>query len=454
MSPVPHQVFSYHSVREIQEKAEALHISLPFAEDTGALLRPAEFHGVSLPNRMGTAPMEGADSEADGSPSALTERRYLREAAGGSAVIWFEAVSIVPEGRSSAHQLYIHPGNVDAFRRMNDRLREEGLRKNGFAPYLIMQANHSGRYSNPFGRPAPLIAYRNPIYEKLRPADDTCIVSDAYLKSLEEKFGEAALLAREAGFDAVDVKACHGYLLMELLSAYTRPGEYGGSFENRSRLLLNALRAARAHETREFRVTARIGIHDGFPWPCGFGVKEGGNAAPDWTEAKLLLQEIRGLGLEMVNLTMGNPYVNSHVSRPFNHGKYVPDEDPLVGVARMIHGIREVKEAVPGMFVYASGPSFMRQFCDLFAAGAVEQGFCDGMLFGRMAFADPDFANQILRTGRIDPKQVCVACGKCGDLIRAGKPTGCVVRDSAVYLPPYREYLAELAEKQAQEGKA
>ncbi len=124
-----------------------------------------------------------------------------------------------------------------------------------------------------------------------------------------------------------------------------------------------------------------------------------------------------------------------------------------MGVARMIHGIREVKRAVPDMFVYASGPSFMRQFCDLFAAGAVEQGFCDGMLFGRMAFADPDFANQILRTGRIDPKQVCVACGKCGDLIRAGKPTGCVVRDSAVYLPPYREYLAELAGEKAQEGQ-
>ena len=262
---MPHQVFSYHSVREIQEKAEALGISLPFAEDTGALLQPAEFHGVTLPNRMGTAPMEGADSEADGSPSALTERRYLREAAGGSAVIWFEAVSIVPEGRSGAHQLYIHPGNTDAFRRLNEKLKEEGLRKNGFAPYLIMQANHSGRYSNPLGKPAPLIAYRNPICEKLRPADDSCIVSDDYLKELEEKFGEAALLAREAGFDAVDVKACHGYLLMELLSAYTRPGAYGGSFENRRRLLLNTVRAARAQEAKDFRVTARISIYDGFP---------------------------------------------------------------------------------------------------------------------------------------------------------------------------------------------
>ena len=60
-----------------------------------------------------------------------------------------------------------------------------------------MQANHSGRYSNPEGKPAPLIAYRHPEYEKLRPADDSCIVSDEYLESLEEKLGQAADLAKE-----------------------------------------------------------------------------------------------------------------------------------------------------------------------------------------------------------------------------------------------------------------
>lgn len=62
---------------------------------------------------------------------------------------------------------------------------------------------------------------------KDRAADDSCIVTDNYLKSLEEKFGEAAWLAKEAGFDAVDIKCCHGYLLAELSSAYTRPGQYG-----------------------------------------------------------------------------------------------------------------------------------------------------------------------------------------------------------------------------------
>lgn len=105
-----------------------------------------------------------------------------------------------------------------------------------------MQANHSGRYSNPDNRPAPMIAYRHPQLEQYRAADDSCIVTDDYLKSLEESFGKAALLAKKAGFDAVDIKSCHGYLLAELLSAYDRPGQYGGNYENRTRLLKMALK--------------------------------------------------------------------------------------------------------------------------------------------------------------------------------------------------------------------
>ena len=71
----------------------------------------------------------------------------------------------------------------------------------------------------------------------------------------------------------------------------------------------------------------------------------------------------------------------------------------------------------------------------------MEAGLCDGMLFGRMAFADPDFANEIIKQGRIDPKHICLTCGMCGDLIRAHKPTGCVVRDAETFRPFYKEFL-------------
>ena len=439
-----HERFHYKTLDEVLAKARELGVSLPFANDTRVLSEPLTFDGVTLNNRLGVAPMEGADSLPDGSPSGLTARRYLRDAAGGSAVIWFEAVSIVSEGRSSGTQLYIDEKNLDAYKSLTERIKKEGLRVNGFAPYLVMQANHSGRYSNPGNKPSPIIAYRHPELEKYRAADDGCVVSDDYLKRLEERFGEAALLAKKAGFDAVDIKSCHGYLLAELCSAYTRRGIYGGSFENRTRLLKNAICAAKAHESKDFKVTSRLGIYDGYAYPYGFGVSPTSGLTPDLSEPKRLVRELYSeLGVRMIDLTMGNPYATTHVTRPFDTGKYEPDEHPFTGLARMINGIGEIKRAVPEMTVFASAPTYLRQFSDLFTAGAVEQGLCDGMLFGRMAFSDPDFANQIIKTGRIDPLSVCLTCGKCGDLIRSHKPTGCVIRDGETYMPFYKEFAEE-----------
>lgn len=440
--------FHYKTLEEVKERAEELKVYLPFSSSTDILKTPLKVGNVTFHNRMGIAPMEGADSLEDGSPSDYTIRRYVNEAIGGSALIWFEAISIVPEGRSSKTQLLLTEENVESYKRMNEKIKEAGRKANGFEPYLIMQANHSGRYSNPDNRPAPMIAYRHPQLEQYRAADDSCIVTDDYLKSLEESFGKAALLAKKAGFDAVDIKSCHGYLLAELLSAYDRPGQYGGNYENRTRLLQNGIKAAKVWEDENFQVTCRLGIYDGYEYPWGFGVSEGSGLKPDLKEPIRLVKELYGnCGIQMMNLTMGNPYATTHVTRPFDMGKYEPEEHPFTGIGRMIAGIGEVKKAVPEMVIFGSAPTYLRQFADLYTAGAVEEGFCDGMLFGRMAFADPDYANEIIKNGRIDPKRVCMTCGKCGDLIRAHKPTGCVIRDPKTFMPFYKEFL-EIKKKQ------
>ena len=405
-----HKKFHYKTLDELKRECEVLGISIPLADDTGILAKPFEIRGRKIANRLGIAPMEGADSTEDGRPSEYTERRYVREAIGGAGIIWYEAISIVEEGRSSKTQL------------------------------------HSGRYSNPANKPAPLIAERNAWLETFRAADDSCIVSDDYLKYIEEKTGESALLAKEAGFDAVDIKSCHGYLFQEIIAAYDRKGEYGGSYENRTRLLKNSIAAAKVYETSSFSVISRIGIYDGYPASSrGFGQAEDGSM--DLTEPKRLIMELHDeLGLSFIDITMGNPYATTHVTRPFDVGKYIPDEHPLVGIARMIHGIGEIKRAVPDMTIYGSAPTYLRQYSDLYAAGAVMEGYCDGMLFGRMAFADPDFPNEIIRGGRIDSSRVCLTCGKCGDLIRAHKPTGCVIRDPDVFMPFYKEFIVEKKE--------
>ncbi|MCQ2412225.1 MAG: hypothetical protein MJ057_04645 [Sphaerochaetaceae bacterium] len=437
-----HERFHYKSLAEVQDKCKELGITIPFASDTSAIAQPLTFRNVTLSNRVGSAPMEGADSTIEGSPSDLTIRRYSKIAEGGAAIMWFEAISVVPEGRSSNTQLLITKDNVDDYRRMTDTIKEIGLKTNGYAPYLVMQANHSGRYSNPGNKPAPLIAYRHPWLEKFRAADDSCIVSDDYLKQMEESFGEGSRLAKLAGFDAVDIKSCHGYLFQEVASAFYRVGIYGGSYENRTRLLKNSIRAAQVYEDESFMVTSRVGIYDGYPEYAGFGQKTDGSMALDLTEPIRLVKELHEMGLDLVDLTMGNPYATTHVVRPYDMGKYPPEEHPFEGISRMIMGIGEVKKAVPELKILASAPTYLREFTDLYTAGAIEQGLCDGMLFGRMQFADPDFAKEMVG-GRIDPKRICLTCGKCGDLIRSHKPTGCVIRDNKTFMPYYKEFLEE-----------
>lgn len=163
-----------------------------------------------------------------------------------------------------------------------------------------------------------MILQRNTFLESFRAADDSCIVSDDYLRRMEELSGEASLIAKKAGFDGVDIKCCHGYLFQEAVAAYNRPGEYGGSYENRTRVLKNSIRAAKAHESEDFFVTARIGIHDGYPAECrGFGQAEDGSM--DLTEPKRLIKELHDeLGIGIVDITMGNPYATTHVTRPYD----------------------------------------------------------------------------------------------------------------------------------------
>jgi len=139
--------FNYKSLPEVQSRLEELDVYLPLGENTQILTKSLTIGSTTIPNRMGIAPMEGFDSNEDGTPSELARNRYLKYASGGAGLIWFEAVTIVPEGRSCIRQLALTKENLPAYQRLIDQMRNEGLKKNGYIPYLIMQANHSGRYS-------------------------------------------------------------------------------------------------------------------------------------------------------------------------------------------------------------------------------------------------------------------------------------------------------------------
>ena len=417
-------------------------VRFPYSEDVSCLAESLTVGGKTVPNRICYQAMEGCDSTEDGVPDELTRRRYLRFAKGGAGIIWYEATAVLPEGRANPRQSYITEGNLDAFRREVEEIKETCLKENGYEPVVICQLTHSGRYSKPEGVPAPLIAYNNPIFEKDNPISADRIVTDEYLDGVKEALVEGAALAEKAGFDGADIKCCHRYLLSELLSAYEREGRYGGSFENRTRLFREAVEGALAGAGRSFLITSRMNAYDGFPYPYGFGVNPGEGIVPDFSEAIRLVNFLWEKGVKLVDITMGNPYFNPHVNRPYAAGGYEQPEHPLFGVYRMLEGIGQIKRAVPGMTVISSGISFLGGAAPGVLAGAVREGWFDMAGFGRQTLAYPDVAKDLITAGEMKTGNLCLTCGKCTEIMRQkGGTPGCVVRDAAVYAPLYREYV-------------
>ena len=171
-----------------------------------------------------------------------------------------------------------------------------------------------------------------------------------------------------------------------------------------------------------------------YSYPYGFGVQEG-SLEPDLSEPIRLVRELRDeFHIPLINITMGNPYKNPHVNRPYDHGNYVPDEHPLTGISRMMKGLSEIQRSVD-IPVLGSAFSYLRQHAPNLAAAMVAEGHCAMAGFGRMAFAYPDFVQDARRDGKIDAKKVCITCGGCAVLLRSGRPAGCIVRDREVYRP-------------------
>ena len=374
---------------------------------------------INIPNRVVFQPMEGCDCNTDGSPSEFTREKYLRAAASGAGTVWFEANAVCPEGRTNVGQMRLTEENMGAFKSLLNEMREIAESQTGIRQFLVLQLTHSGRQSI-----VPMIAYRNSVYEENRPVTDENIVTDEYLDTLPALYAKSALLAKEVGFDAVDVKACHGYLFAEMLSAFTREGRYGGSFENRTRLYFNCARAVKAAVGDSMAVVARVGLSDMVAKPNGFGTTETGEL--DLTESDMLVEGLIDCGIQMLNVTIGNPYYNPHVNRPFRRGAYTPPEAPDDGLARFVAVQRHLKERFPTLPVVGSGLSYYRKELMEVSESFLRDGICDLVGYGRMSLAYPQFYMDYINH-RFDYKKCCVACSRCTELMRAKCVSGCAV---------------------------
>lgn len=439
--------FKYKYLNDLEKDIRELGLDIKTSHNFELLRKEIRLSNHIIPNSLANLPMEGGDASEEGSPTELTFRKYDRIARGGAGLIWIEAVSVSEEGRSNNKQLMITDENWREFKKLNDEIQSSAKEEFGddYKPITIFQLNHSGRYCKVNGKSNPIIATHKELLDnKLGISEDYPVVTDDYLRKVEEDFLKAARLVKKAGFDGVDIKACHGYLLSELLSAFEREGEYGGKFENRIKLLVNVIdKIGKDLECEGLILSSRLNLTDTTPYPQGWGMSKDASNNIDLEEPKKLIEILSNKGLELIALTMGNPYFVPHVNKPYDIGNYIPEEEPIMSCNRLINEISKVQKSYPHLNFVGLGYSWFRHLAPYVGAGSLENGLCKVIGFGRESISYPDFAKDILNNGEMVKNKVCISCSKCSEMKSKIGTCGCVIRDAEVYLPMYRKMQEE-----------
>ncbi len=431
------------SVERFRAHLDALGVDIPIAgtvDRAGALATPVSFTDacagtLTSPNRFAILPMEGWDGTADGRPTDLVRRRWHRIGTSGAGLAWCEATAVRADGRANPHQLVLDKSTVDEFAALRALL----------APNQIagLQLTHSGRWSRPEGDPAPRTAYAHPMLDARVGANATVVFSDDELDELVVQYIEAAVLAHRAGFQFVDVKHCHGYLLHELLSAHARGGRYGGDLAHRTRFLRAVVAGIRERAPR-LAIAVRLSAFDLIPFAAnadGIGAPEistheysyafGGDGTGlgiDLAETHAFLDTLTELGIGLVSITAGSPYYNPHVQRPAYFPPsdgYQPPEDPLVGVARQLAATAEITQCHPHLTVIGSGYSYLQDWLPNVGQAVIETGGASMIGLGRMVLAYPELSTDVLAGRPLQRGLICRTFSDCTTAPRHGLVSGC-----------------------------
>jgi 2,4-dienoyl-CoA reductase-like NADH-dependent reductase (Old Yellow Enzyme family) len=483
MPPVPPPTYariaSLKTPDAFRAYLQRIGVDLPFDDTLNApsdspLAWPLDADGLHLGNRFCVLPMEGWDGTADGHPTDLTTRRWRHFGESGAKLIWGgEAAAVRHDGRANPHQLMITADTVGSMAALREAL--VSAHRERFGPnadrdlFVGLQLTHSGRFSRPDekARPAPLTAYAHPLLDR-RFTPGRCLTDDD-LDRLVDEFVGAARLAADAGFAFVDIKHCHGYLAHELLGARTRPGRYGGSFENRTRFLTSVIDGIRS-EVPGMRIGVRLSVFDTVPfvksesgagrpevpsagYEFGFGVLrvdevEDMNAALEDARAVLRLLDARGV--RWICVTAGTPYYNPHILRPATFPPvdgYTPPEDPLTGVARHVRATALLKAEFPDLVFVGSSYSYLQEWLPHVAQYHVRHGLTDFVGIGRMVLSYPELPAHVLEGTPLQRKLICRTFSDCTTGPRLGFVSGCYPLDDFYAGHPDAARLA--AEKQA-----
>ena len=370
-------------------------------------------------NRIVYQPMECNDGDAEGHPTELTFKRYRNLAEGGAGVIIVESLTLTYESRARKNQLKISEETAKGLERLVREMRETNPK-----PLILFQLNHSGRISgSAFSKVVSVYPTGDPAVH---------ILTDEEIEEVGNRFVQAAVLSKQIGADGIDFKHCHGYLCGEILRpANTRPGPYGGSFENRTRFFRETTeKIKRSVGDGNFLVGMRYSFYEGIPG--GFGTSGPEEVEEDLFEPLRLARMAEEMGMHFINVSAGIPALTPEIVRPTRN--YPEGVYRHFGWAKMAKRLVHIPVIGSGYSYLRDGkndlkePDPQKKSFLYWAEKNLRKGSVDLVGIGRQSLADPLFAQKVL-SGEIGQINFCTACGGCSILLRSQVKVGCTVYD-------------------------
>jgi 2,4-dienoyl-CoA reductase-like NADH-dependent reductase (Old Yellow Enzyme family)/thioredoxin reductase len=357
--------------------------------DNSYILQPGKIGGITIKNRIVMPAMGTNYVSHNGQVTRQMIDYYCERAGGGPGLVIVEVACVdSPVGRVGDRQLLISDdSHIPGLKELASAIQKEGAR-------AAIQLHHAG------GATTIAAAGQQPVapspIPRMPSADQPRELTVAEIKILTSRFASAALRAKEAGFDGVEIHAAHVYLLAQFLSSRynQRQDEYGGSLENRARFFLEVVRSVREAVGKDYPVWCRLN-----------GTESGKGITVE--DAVITSKMAVSAGVDAINLSAEPPIRSSYFQDGWG-----------------LSMVTEVKKAV-SVPVFAVGRLNLNMGND-----AIRDGIADFICIGRQFITDPEFISKTLnrQAGDIRP---CLHCNICiVEHVMEGKKLECTVNSS------------------------
>lgn len=383
---------------------------------------PVTIGPLTLKNRfIKAATNEGMS--AGGVPSKQLALLHGNLAGGGVALTTVAYCAVSRDGRTLPNQLILEPASLPHFKALTDAVHARG----GLAS---AQITHGGCFTFIRERSTKRPLSASGGFNKIGMMSGMFLkqaMSESDMQQVVADFARGARLARDAGFDAVEIHMGHGYLLSQFISPLynKRRDQYGGSLENRLRFPRRVLRAVLDAVGQELAVICKYSITEGV---------RAGNSAEDGARIAQML-EAEGAHLLVLSAGMNAESITTMFGSSFPKENRVQQKNPVIALAMAIQRMtdpvvefrelyllehaRKVRAAVKMPLAYLGGAQSLNGIEQL-----MSEGF-DLVAMGRALIAEPGYVNKLANgEGR---SNLCTACNRCVAMMYTPGGTSCVL---------------------------